>query len=346
MAPSLPTEAGSPATAVAIAEADRLLSISRWSEVVDLLRPVLLDGQRAQDWPIVARASLRIGRAESRRLNHAAAAQALRLSLDAATRLSDPFLACDAFRHLGLVHERNGDLAIAAEFLDEALTLATDSGMEDRRGGILLDLGNVAYQGQDISAAEERYQQALDEKLGSEDRYRALHNMSMVLLETGRASEARPIAETLIRESEASGGYPHLQAAGLSLLGRIRAALGDVPTGLRLLDEALAKHEILGNGLSKTTSHFYRGEILEKAGRRLEAEAEYAECLNLSQKVHSLVDIGKAAFALARLTYSRGDANSAVAWAERAVASFREGENPTLAQDAARFLASIREIQR
>ncbi len=330
---------GLPPTSVAAIQAgDRLLLQSKWQDAVRLLQPLADAAAEAGDWRTQALATIRIGRAESRMMHHTAAARALQAAVTAAQRIEDPTIAVDAIRNLGIVHQRAGDHASAREFLEEALRIADDVGLDDRRGGILLDMGNLSYQEQALVEAESRYAQALTHQLSLEDRLRALHNVALVRLEAGRAGDAREPAEELCRRADAESSFPHLFAAGLSLLGRIRAAEGATGEGLRILNDAIAKHRGLANGLSLTNALMFRAQILERAGRFADSRASFQEAHDTALARQSFPDASRAALGLARIAAAAKDHPTARQWAAIALNAAEQSGSAGLIREARELL--------
>ncbi len=329
---------GGPATAGLLASADRLIRQSRWQEAIVLLAPLADGAYGAGDWATMASACIRIGRAESRMMRHAAAAQALQRALIAAGRLDDPGVKIDVIRNLGVVHDRAGDHEVAREFLGEARRLAEESGGHDQVGGILLELGNLDYEEQNFPGAARLYAGALAVPQTTEDRARALHNRAMVRIDERRPLEARQPAEELCALLEKEDSFPHLRAAGLCLLGTVRAAEGAPGEGLRLVNDSIGRHRGMMNGIGMMNALFARAMILEQLGRYPEASVSFREAHAEAVAKDSPSDQGRAALGLARVARAQGDDASARRWATAALEVAERGGSTGLAREARELL--------
>jgi len=193
---------------------------------------------------------------------------------------------------------------LESDELNEAQSLlekARDRSPQDPE--VAFALGDVAYRGLQMEAAERHYRRAsaLDPRSAA-----ALANLALVLLELGDAQGAgdaasRAIAldprdprlSALLGQSRLRLGQP-AEAARLlepalrsgaggatnwAALGRARDLLGQTEPALQAFDEAVKEDPQL------PLVHYWRAECLRKAGRDREAERERAEYRRCQERV-------------------------------------------------------------
>ncbi len=338
---SEPTATGDDGPGAIFDRAETLITQSRWQAVVDLLGPVFHQARIGGDNRAVVRSGIILGRANSRMEHHVAAAESLRIALMAAQDLADPPMAADVLRFLAVAHHRAGDVSVARELLDEALRIVDDTGLENRRGGIQLEIGNACYATQQYTEAEKRYQEALRHPLGLEDELRLLCNLAMTYCDIGRFEEAIAPANRARERAIAANTYPHLRNSATGTLGRARAATGDVVGGLRLLGEAVHNARIAGDRLGLTNSLLWRGEILERTRHRSEAMAAYQEAFQIAGQRQSPYDVCTAAQGLSRLELAAGNHATARRWAFAALEAAERSEGAAKVREAREQLARI-----
>ncbi len=337
--PSHPEE--TPEAGTKLEEADQLLAGSRWQEVLDLLGPVMASARARGDLRTFAASAVRIGHAHTRMDNRLATGELLREALAAAENLGDPTLAVDVLRALGGAHYRAGDLYIAQEFLEEAVRIAEDAGLDDRRAGLLVDLGNQAYERQSYGDAEGRYRAALAGSPSLEDRLRSLCNLALTLSDAGRFAEAASSAEEARALARDEWAYPHLFDAATGILGRSKGALGQTEEALRLIDETVPRATARGDRLRLTNAQLWRGEIMERLGRWEEAMACFKDAHLSASERASAFDVSEAALGIARLAQRRGDYATARRYANEALANAERAEGKGRIETAKRLLASL-----
>jgi tetratricopeptide (TPR) repeat protein len=225
------------------------------------------------------------------------------------------------------------ELALAQAELEKADQIAP------RHREVVFLLGDVAYRGLKMEAAERHYRAATELDPHSAA---AFGNLALVLLELGEAKEAVWAA----RKAVGNDGDPRYRA----LLGQALLRLGDPREAAELLESALAKgvggaerwaslgrardlsgqkeaalrayDEAVRRDPWQPLVHYWRAEHLRKAGRHREADealATYRRCRDLLDRIGELeLSLGHdpsdatTLLSLARLRVERGIPSQAV----------------------------------
>ena len=143
-----------------------------------------------------------------------------------------------ALNDLGIVLQKQGDLAAARANLEEASTDFREIGDENGLGGTLTNLGEVYRAEGDFAKAEGLYREALEifRKLGRKDNEHAtMNNLGGVLYQRGDFRGARKFFEKLLDVRQAAG-----DKIGVALA---KTNLADVLRIEGELDRAISLHE-------------------------------------------------------------------------------------------------------
>ncbi|MFK0244603.1 AfsR/SARP family transcriptional regulator, partial [Amycolatopsis azurea] len=151
-------------------------------------------------------------------------------ALAVATRINDSYAQATALTDLGIVYQRRGDLAAAADVQTRALQLFTDSGDLVGQGKALIELGRVYLRRGDLAAAVDVQTRALQLFTDSGDlvgQGNALIELGRVYLRRGDLAAAAD-AQTRALRLFTDGGSLLGQGNALIELGRVYLRRGDL----------------------------------------------------------------------------------------------------------------------
>jgi class 3 adenylate cyclase/tetratricopeptide (TPR) repeat protein len=163
----------------------------------------------------------------------------------------------------------------AGEFLDLALPIFEELGLLNRQATVLNNMGVRAYY-------EGRWDDAVSLYLRSEEVVRragdvltgghATNNRAEILIDQGRLAEAAELFEHALRTYRAAK-FPVGEAFATMCLGRIAAEEGRFEDAHRLLDDARARFESLGNESLLLEAEARRAQAFVLEGHHADAEA-------------------------------------------------------------------------
>lgn len=190
---------------------------------------------------------------------------------------------------LGRTYQRLGDYDVAAELLDEALTMA--SPQSEARFDLIIERAETDRLAGRFEAAEARFQALIDE-LPNDDgarHARALSGLGRAVAQAGRPAEAIPLLErgvALTRKQEAA--EPQLLSDRLNDLGSALFRLGRFDEAIACLNEALPLREAADRSAgfepaSPRTATLINNLALMHylAGRPFDAEPRFRQALAL-----------------------------------------------------------------
>src|SRR6202165_2103370 len=154
-----------------------------------------------------------------------------------------------ALNDLGIVLQKQGDLAGARAKLEEAKADFRQIGDENGLGGALTNLGEVYRAGGDLAKAESLYREALEifRKLGRKDNeYAAMNNVGGVLYQRGDFRGARRFFEDLLDVRQAAGDKLGVALAKTNLADVLRIQ-GETDRAAGLCEQALATLKEIGD---------------------------------------------------------------------------------------------------
>jgi predicted ATPase len=199
------------------------------------------------------------------------------------TAVGDPRLRAEARMHGGAFPYRQGDLATAKAWWQEALELLRDSGDADAIARCAGELGAVAFSEGDLVRATALLQEAGTRFQEVGDRMRfgiVASNLAEVSVMRGELQEALRYAEQGVSNGRAVGDRDGL-AVALYGLGRIQKLLGD----------DVAARQTFGESLVYGRSVGYR-EVIANC---VEAAAEFALADGDAPLAHRLLVVSRAA---------------------------------------------------
>jgi DNA-binding SARP family transcriptional activator len=162
----------------------------------------------------------------------------------AAIAAGDPAGRASALGSLGSVHLRPGGYEVAARLLADAADWAERAGWPAGQASALRQLGLVHRERGELSAAVDRYRQALelDRRSGSPGELASVANLGLAYLTMGRLAEGAVHLHRAVELFRESGPGTVGLARVLNALGSAYHALGRLDEALACLDEALGLH--------------------------------------------------------------------------------------------------------
>jgi len=154
-----------------------------------------------------------------------------------------------ALNDLGIVLQKQGDLAGARAKLEEAITDFRQIGDENGLGGALTNLGEVYRAEGNLAKAEGLYREALEifRKVGRKDNeYAAMNNLGGVLYQRGDFRGARKLFEDLLDARQTAGDKLGVALAKTNLADALRV-LGETDRAAGLYEQALTTLREIGD---------------------------------------------------------------------------------------------------
>ena len=154
-----------------------------------------------------------------------------------------------ALNDLGMVLQKQGDLAGARAKLEEAIIDFRQIGDENGLGGALTNLGEVCRSEGNLAKAEGLYREALEifRKVGRKDNeYAAMNNLGGVLYQRGDFRGARRLFENLLDVRQAAGDRLGVALAKTNLADALRV-LGETDRAAGLYEQALTTLREIGD---------------------------------------------------------------------------------------------------
>jgi DNA-binding winged helix-turn-helix (wHTH) protein/tetratricopeptide (TPR) repeat protein len=198
---------------------------------------------------LLARAKLVQGWALDDQSHLKEAAEAYSIARQIYERAGDRDGTATALNDLGIVLQKQGDLAGARAKLEEAKADFRQIGDENGLGGTLTNLGEVYRAEGDLAQAEGFYREALEifRKLDRKDNeYAAMNNLGGVLHQRGDFRGARKFFENLLDVRQAAGDKLGVALAKTNLADALRVQ-GETDRAAGLYEQALTTLKEIGD---------------------------------------------------------------------------------------------------
>ncbi|OGS47346.1 MAG: hypothetical protein A3K66_05870 [Euryarchaeota archaeon RBG_16_67_27] len=266
------------------------------------------------------RASIDLGRIANRLGDYARARGILEGAVRDAGETAAPDLEGEAYRALGGVERRLGDLPAALEHLTRAVGLLGNEGRERVRG--LLDLSAALIAQGDLAAARTRLREAEPlARNGSREAAAIENNLAIVLSREGHADEAAKAfaraADLAIRTGEMRFASYALANAADNLL-----RLDDANAAAAAAERALSLAASIRDPLAESTAQANLGLVHARRGEWAKAEAHLLGSVELIAGLDNPYSLGSRCEAIARLYEAQGRTADAAPWRERAEAQY------------------------
>jgi DNA-binding winged helix-turn-helix (wHTH) protein/tetratricopeptide (TPR) repeat protein/TolB-like protein len=274
---------------------------------------------------LVARAKLIEGWAYDDLSQFAQALQAYSAAQQAFDQTGDIGGAATALNDIGIVLQKQGDLAGAHEKLDRAQQLFRQLGDENGWAAALTNLGDVDRAEGKLSDAEERFRAALAiaRKTGRKDReYVAINNLGGVLFQRGDFFSAKTMFDNLLQARQAIGDKAGIAFAKTNLADVLRVQ-GDLERSIALHSEAVASFRQLGdrNSLASVEISLAKAQIAQQdfdsAKRTLE------EAIAINEQIGAKGDTALARVLLTKVALEQRKVSASDGAFEKAVEELR-----------------------
>lgn len=233
-----------------------------------------------------------------------------------------PFSRSQILRAIGMVYYQKGELAIALDFLNQAIEIIQALGDKESMAKLLVDLGLVQRVMGNYPGAEEAYQRALDFLQSSKNypwQANLLNNLSMLQSLTGNYEEAAVNLDKALDYAR-MGGYPRMEAFALASIGDLyqmmdedsqaldayqlaRGVAESINEGLLLIYIDLGEAGIAARQKKFTRANDHLDQALRRAG---ESGSQYELALCRVEKGILLIRQGRHEQAASELTAAAG----------------------------------------
>ena len=206
---------------------------------------------------------------------------------------------------LGIVQQKQGDLAGAGATLEEARTEFREIGDENGLGGALTNLGEVYRAEGDLAKAEGLYREALEifRKLGrKENEYATLNNLGGVLYQRGDFRGARKLFANLLDIRHAAGDRVGIALAKTNLADVLRVQ-GELDRAISLHEQALAIFNEIGDRATAVAVDMSLGKALIAKQDLAAARLILQEALKVNREIGAKGDAALDQVMLARVAF-------------------------------------------
>ena len=231
-----------------------------------------------------AQAKITLGELDN---NSGAYGAALTNLLEAYTLLQGqlfPDLLAVASHSIGWAHFRLGNYSEAIDFMNRALLLFRQSGLQEKEAAVLTSLGTVYSQQGMHSQAMENFKQALQlQQIPAVNRGKGvtLNNLAYAQVMLGAFQDAVSNAQAGIEVFRALG-LPSLEARGLDTLARAYSSAGEFRQAEESLQQCLAITRQINSEFFEMEVMLNLGKIYFQEGQLERAREHYLESLKLA----------------------------------------------------------------
>jgi tetratricopeptide (TPR) repeat protein len=251
--------------------------------------------------------------------------------------------AAAAYRLLGTIHNRHGDLDKAEIAFREALALDAKSGTTTGIAADFANLGGILRTRGKLSESEEMHRRALDlytslgNDRGTARALQALGSLLFVRNDFDRADEMHKKALEVYERLGSESGV----AATLASLGHVLLGRGDEKKAEDLYQQAYLIFERLGHMDSMARTLLSIGNRLRARGEYDEAEKALQKSIGLSEKLGRLEGVGRGKLNLGILASRRRDFAAAEGLYKEAIAIAQQIGRPEGVAKAYSNLANL-----
>ena len=206
---------------------------------------------------------------------------------------------------LGIVQQKQGDLAGARATLEEARTEFHEIGDENGLGGALTNLGEVYRAEGDLAKAEGLYREALEifRKLGRKDNeYATMNNLGGVLYQRGDFRGARKLFANLLDIRQAAADRVGVALAKTNLADVLRVQ-GELDRAISLHEQALATLKEIGDRSTTVAVEMSLAKTLIAKQDLTAARRVLQEALKVNQEIGAKGDAALDQVMLARVAF-------------------------------------------
>jgi tetratricopeptide (TPR) repeat protein/DNA-binding MarR family transcriptional regulator len=262
------------------------------------------------------RARIHLGRIENRLGEYTEARTTLLRAAKDAEALGRADLEGEAFRALGGVERKLGDLAAAIEHLSGAAEALEANPRERARA--LTDLGAALIAKGDLAAARDRLEAAhLLCRRGSREDAVVANNMAIVLSREGNQEAA---AKAFERSAEIALGTGEVRFASYALANAVDnlLQLGSLEAAAARAEQAVSLASTIEDPLALSTARANLGLVHARRGDWPEAERHLLESVDLIARLDNPYSLASRYAEIARVYDAQGRAVDAAPWRARA----------------------------
>jgi serine/threonine protein kinase/tetratricopeptide (TPR) repeat protein len=207
------------------------------------------------------------------------------------------------------VADDQGDLALAQQMHEAALSLAKSIGARIDIAGALNNLGNVLGERGKLEESNARYQEAISvaTEIGDQgDELRARSNLGNNLIVLGQFESAQKALEGSLAIAREIGDQQGV-VESLINLGTVSYSLGDLAKSEKQLSEALSSSRSLGLRADSAFALNALGDIMLAEDKLTAAENNYQEALEISKQLDQKEAMAIGQLSMASLALERDD---------------------------------------
>ena len=215
-----------------------------------------------------------------------------------------------ALNDIGIILQKQGDLAGAADNFAKAREYFRQIGDESRLSSALLNLADV-YRGRGhLQDAQDLYSSALQiarKTQHQEDEYAAMNKLAVLLYENGEFHRARKSAEDLLTRVKTEGN-PVNEAHDKIILADVLRAQGELDNALSLYEQAITTFKTLGDRFTAAKVEVGYARALLARGDFERARDAIQEALATDQQIGAKGDAAADQIMIARVLLAEGRA--------------------------------------
>ncbi|MFC6837690.1 tetratricopeptide repeat protein [Halomarina ordinaria] len=273
-----------------------------------------------------------------------AAERDLTQALDTYRDIGDELGEANCLHNLGCVAQQRGELERSVEYHERSLERYRAVGDTQGVAQCECNIGDVAYRRGDLDEAEARYERSLDRRQGIGDgigEAESLANLGRVARDRGDTDRGRDFARRALDRYRDSADVRG-EGEALRLLGSLARTEGDLDRAAERLRASLARCREGGHRYGEAETLVERGHLARAWGDDHEAEARYAEALDLFTDIGALRDVIDTHLALTAACEALGERAAAIDHCEAAVVlGERNGVDVSEARDRLRRLEEV-----
>jgi tetratricopeptide (TPR) repeat protein/DNA-binding MarR family transcriptional regulator len=262
------------------------------------------------------RARIQLGRIENRLGAYKEAKAVLEAAAREAAKVAPPEVEGEAWRALGGVERKLGELESAIAHLNRAVDVLADGSRERVRA--LTDLGAALIARGDIPAAKARLSEAAAAvRRGSRDDAAIQINLGIVL---SREGDPRAAAETFARSAEMALATGEIRFAAYALANAVDNLLRmeAVEEAASSAARALSLANTIGDPVAVSTARANLGLVFAKRGEWAKAEEHLLGSVEIINRLDNPYSLATRYEEIARLYEAQGRGGEAASWRSRA----------------------------
>ena len=209
-----------------------------------------------------------------------------------------------ALMNIGVVLAKQGDFAGAKRTIGQALNVFRKKGDQASVAAALFNLSEIYQSEGDLPTAEHLNRETLAifnklNRMGKRDV--AACNIAKLLQQQGKFREAKDMLQPLISHLRSAAENKSLLGAAIETLGSIAEAQGDMPTALRMYQEAVALFKETGDKMEYAEAERCLGRAFLGEGDFVSAKQTVSDALSIDHDIGAKADAALDQIALAKV---------------------------------------------